>query len=117
MLAPHGKRLAPSLLRREKLFEIGFGEDGDAEFFGFVVFGAGVGADDDVVGFFGDGGGEFAAVLLDEFAGFFAGAIGEAASEDEGFAGELLAFDFAFFGGGVDAGFVQPLDELAIGGL
>src|SRR5580704_6580768 len=98
----------------KQFLEFGFGEDGDAEFFGFVVFRAGVGADDDVVGFFADGAGEFAAVLLDEFAGFFAGAIGEAASEDEGFSGELLAFDFALFGGGMHAGFVKLFDELAI---
>src|SRR6202167_6216162 len=68
----------------EEFVEFGFGEDGDVEFFGFVAFGAGVGADDDVVGFFADGGGEFAAMLQDEFAGFFAGAIGKAAGEDEG---------------------------------
>src|SRR5580704_7115716 len=99
----------------KQFLEFGFGEDGDAEFFGFVVFRAGVGADDDVVGFFADGAGEFAAVLLDEFGGGFAGAVGEAAGEDEGFAGEFLAFDDALFGGWLDAVFVELLDDFLVG--
>ena len=101
-----GQRCVGSL-EAEKFFEIGFGEDSDAEFLGFVVFGAGVCADYHVVGFFAYGAGNFAAVLEDEFAGFFAGTVIEAAGEDKGFAGQSLAFDFALFGGGTNAGFVS----------
>ena len=56
-------------------------------------------------------------MLVDEFGGFFAGALGEAAGEDEDLAGEFLAFDFALFDGGAHAGFVELLDNVAIGGL
>src|SRR5258706_12171104 len=106
-----------SLLKSDEFFKFGFGEDGYTEFFGFVVFGARVRADYDVVGFFADGAAELAAVLLDKFAGFFAAAALEGAGEDEGFPGEFLALDFAFLGGlGGSPGF-QPFFYLAVGGL
>src|SRR5258708_22355848 len=92
-----------SLLKSDEFFKFGFGEDGYTEFFGFVVFGARVRADDDVVGFFADGAAELVAVLLDKFAGFFAAAVFEGAGEDEGFPGEFLALDFAFLGGLADS--------------
>src|SRR5258708_17428644 len=92
-----------SLLRSDEFFKFGFGEDGYTEFFGFVVFGARVRADYDVVGFFADGAAELAAMLLYEFAGFFAAAVLEGAREDEGFSGEFLALDFAFLGGLADS--------------
>src|SRR5260370_736127 len=106
-----------SLLKSDEFFKFGFGEDGYTEFFGFVVFGARVRADDDVVGFFADGAAELAAVLLDKFAGFFAAAVFEGAGEDEGFPGEFLALDFAFLGGWAGSGGVQLFDQLAVGGL
>ena len=62
---------------------MGFVEDGDAQGFGFVEFGAGVGADDHVAGFLADGAAGFAAVRGDEGFGFFAAAIRERAGEDE----------------------------------
>src|SRR5258708_31933378 len=83
-----------SLLKADELLKLGFGEDGYTEFFGFVVFAARVGADYDVVGFFADGAAELAAVLLHEFAGFFAATAFAGAGEDEGFAGLFLALDF-----------------------
>src|SRR6266481_927380 len=106
-----------SLLKADELLKLGFGQNRHAKFLGFVVFGAGVGADDDVVGFFADGAAELAAMLLDEFAGFFAAAAFEGAGEDEGFSGEFLALDFAFLGGWADSSGLQLFDQLTIGGL
>src|SRR5208282_3149675 len=63
-------------LQPEELLEFGFRQNRHSQFFRLLVFGAGVGADYDVVGFLADGAGNFAAVLEDEFAGFFAAAIG-----------------------------------------
>jgi hypothetical protein len=105
----------PALPGVEELIEFVLSEDGDAEFLGFIVFGARVGADDDVVGFLADGAGNFAAVLLDEFGGGFARAVGETAGEDEGFAGEFLALDDALFGGWFDTVLVELFDDLLIG--
>src|SRR6266403_2769196 len=76
-----------SLLKSDEFFKFGFGEDGYTEFFGFVVFGARVRADYDVVGFFADRAAEFAAVLLHEFACFFTATVFEGAGEGEGVAG------------------------------
>src|SRR5208337_2825247 len=104
-------------LQAEELLEFGFGEDGDAEILGFVVFGAGIGADYDVVGFLADGAGNFAAVLEDEFAGFFAAAIGQPAGEDEGLSGELLAFHFTLFRGRAHSLIAQLLDNFAVRGF
>src|SRR6267142_4949061 len=81
----------PSLFQADQFFKFGFGEDRHAQFFGLVIFGAGVGTDDDVVGFLADGAAELAAVLLDELAGFFTAAVLESAGEDERFPCEFLA--------------------------
>ena len=99
-----------SLLTANEFFELGFGENGHAEFLGFVVLGAGVGADHNVVGLLADGATEFAAMLLDDFAGFLTAAALEGAGEYEGFSGEFLTFDFAFFGGRANSGGVKFLD-------
>src|ERR1700720_3710719 len=106
-----------SLLKADELLKFGFGQNRYAEFLGLVVFGAGVGADDDIVGFFADGATELAAMLQDKFGGFFAAAVFEGPGEDEGFPGEFLAFDFTFFGGGTDSRGVKFLDQLAVGRL
>ena len=53
-------------------------------------------------------------MLLDEFGGSFARAVSEAAGEDEGFAGEFLAFDDALFCGGLDAVFVELPDDFLV---
>src|ERR1700676_4820384 len=93
----------PSLFEADELLKLGFSKHGDTEFLGLVVFGARVGADDDIVGLFANRSAELAAMLEDEFARFFAAAAFEGAGEDERFSGEFLAFDFALFGGGADA--------------
>ena len=101
----------------EEFVEVGFGEDGDAEFFGFVVFGAGIGTDDHVVGFLADGAGNFPAMLLHQFRSFFAGASSEATGENEALPGKLVALHFALFRGGMDTDSVQLFNELAVRGL
>src|SRR5258708_34248817 len=106
-----------SLIKSDEFFKFGFGEDGYTEFFGFVVFGARVRADDDVVGFFADGAAELAAVLLDEFACFFTATVFEGSGKDEGFSGEFLALDFAFLGGWAGSRGVQLFGRLSGCGL
>ena len=56
-------------------------------------------------------------MLLDEFAGFFARAIGKPARKDELLVRKLLTLDLALFRLGMYTYFVQLLDELAIRGL
>jgi hypothetical protein len=48
----------------EEFLEFGFGKGGYTQFLGFIGFGAGIGTNDDIVGFFADRTGDFAAVLL-----------------------------------------------------
>src|SRR5271157_1176022 len=107
--------MAASLFDANEFFKFGFGEHGYAEFLRFAVLGAGVGTDDDVVGFLADRTAEFAAMLQHQLAGFFPAAVFERAGEDERFPGKFLAFDFAFFGGGANSRGVESLNQLAVG--
>ena len=67
--------------------DMGFGDDGDAELFRFVAFGAAAFAGEDEVGFGGDRAADLAAVGFDE--GFHVIAVdAERAGDDEGFSGE-----------------------------
>ena len=91
-----------------------FGEDGNAEGFGFVEFGAGVGADDDVVGLFADRAGGFAAVFEDEALELFARAR-ERAGEDEGFPGEACAARGAARLGEAQTVFFETPQQVAVG--
>jgi hypothetical protein len=54
-------------------------------------------------------------VLHYQLASFFPGTIGQATSEDEGFAGEFLTFHDALFGGWADAGFIELFDYFLVG--
>jgi hypothetical protein len=49
--------------------------------------------------------------------GFFSAAVGQGAGEDERFAGELLAFEDALFGGRAEAGFIELFDYFLVGGF
>src|SRR5260221_9679479 len=92
-----------SLLGADELFKFRFGEDSDAEFLGFVIFGAGVRADDDIVGLLANRTTQLAAMLLDKFARFLAAAAFQCAGEDERFASELLTLDFTLLGRRADS--------------
>src|SRR6266581_4136456 len=105
------------LLQAKEFFEFGFGEDGHAKFFGFVVLRSGVCSDNYIVGLLADGAGNFPPVLLHDFASLFTASIRETPCEYKTLPGEFLALHNAFFRCRMHARLVQLLDELAIGSL
>ena len=68
--------------------QFGFANHGDAQRGGFVELAAGGFAGDDVVGFFRDAAGNFAAGVFDQGGGLVAFERGQGAGEHEGFAGD-----------------------------
>lgn len=106
----------------EHAVEVGFADDGDFQFLGFVAFGAAAFAGEEVGGVLADGTGDFAPGGENFFGDVVAGG-GEGPGDDEAFAGEGFVAAGGGFGGeggvvvgpGIDAQLGESVEDVAPG--